>query len=128
MFLIFWQNREKFDKTKKLNTYLAGIARNLIRKKYRNLHTNSNIEEFENYIIYDICDFEKLEKHKIIENTLNIMPKVDKEIFVLYYYYSKSIKDISKKVKLSELSIKSRLYRIRKNLKKELEKGGYSYE
>ena len=37
------------------------------------------------------------------------------------------ITEISKKLNISEFNVKSRLYRIRKKLKKELEKGGYSY-
>jgi len=130
-FLIFWKNKDKFDESKKLNLYLAGIAKNLVKNKFRKLHINSNIMDYENSIIdnNDICyDYEKLEKYRIIEQVLNDIPKIDKIVFVLYYYHSKSIKEISNKVELSELSIKSRLFRIRKKIKKELEKGGYSYE
>ena len=130
-FLIFWKNKDKFDESKKLNLYLAGIAKNLVKNKFRKLHINSNIMDYENSIIdnNDIgYDYEKLEKYRIIEQVLNNIPKIDKIVFVLYYYHSKSIKEISNKVKLSELSIKSRLFRIRKEIKKELEKGGYSYE
>jgi len=132
VFVVFWQNKDKFDTNKKLNLYLAGITKNVVKNKFRKLHIDNNIDDYENIANINYNDinyeFEKQEKFKIIENTLNKMPKIDKIIFILFYYNSKSIKDISKKVKLSELSVKSRLYRIRKNIKKELEKGGYSYE
>jgi len=132
VFVVFWQNKDKFDTNKKLNLYLAGITKNVVKNKFRKLHIDNNIDDYENIANINYNDinyeFEKKEKFKIIENTLNKMPKIDKIIFILFYYNSKSIKDISKKVKLSELSVKSRLYRIRKNIKKELEKGGYSYE
>lgn len=130
-FFIFWKNKEKFDTNKKLNLYLAGIAKNLIKSKYRKIHINNNIEDYENILIdtYDISyNYEQIEKNHIIEKTLNNMQKENKDIFVLYYYFSKSIKEISKELKCSEFKIKSRLFRIRKKLKVNLERGGYRYE
>ncbi|MDO5555142.1 MAG: sigma-70 family RNA polymerase sigma factor [Clostridia bacterium] len=130
VFLVFWQNKDKFDESKKINLYLAGIAKNLVRTRFRKIHTNSNIEDFEGYIIdnSDISyDYEQLEKYKIIEQTLNNMPKENKDIFILYYYYSKSIKEISQDLSFSEYKIKSKLFRIRKKLKTNLERGGYRY-
>lgn len=53
------------------------------------------------------------------------MKNKDMEIFEYFYYYDRSIKEIATIMKLSEFSIKSKLYRIRNKLKKELEKGGY---
>lgn len=131
VFFIFWKNKQKFDKTKKLNLYLAGIARNLIKEKFREIHINHNIEDYENILIdnYDTTyNYEQIEKNNIIEKTLNTMPKEDKNIFVLYYYSSKSIKEISKKLNCSEFKIKSKLFRIRRKLKESLERGGYRYE
>lgn len=130
-FFIFWKSKEKFDTDKKLNLYLAGIAKNLIKMKFRKIHINNNIEDYENILIdtYDISNCcEQIEKNSIIEESLNNMPKEDKDIFVLYYYFSKSIKEISKDLNCSEFKIKSRLFRIRKKLKSNLERGGYRYE
>lgn len=131
VFFIFWKNKAKFDKAKKLNLYLAGIARNLIKEKFRKMHINNNIEDYENTLIdtYDVIfNYEQIEKNNIIEETLNNMPKEDKDMFVLYYYFSKSIKEISKELNCSEFKIKSKLFRIRKKLKESLERGGYRYE
>ena len=121
-FFIFWKNKEKFDTNKKLNLYLAGIAKNLIKSKYRKIHINNNIEDYENILIdtYDIS--------YNYEQSLNNMSKEDKDMFVLYYYFSKSIKEISKDLNCSEFKIKSRLFRTRKKLKANLERGGYRYE
>ena len=130
-FFIFWKNKEKFDTNKKLNLYLVGIAKNLIKAKYRKIHINNNIEDYENILIdtYDISHhYEQIERNRIIEESLNNMNKEDKDMFVLYYYFSKSIKEISKKLNCSEFKIKSRLFRIRKKLKANLERGGYRYE
>ena len=130
-FFIFWKNKEKFDVNKKINLYLAGIAKNLIKSKYRKIHITNNIEDYENILIdtYDVSyNYEQIERNRIIEESLNNMSKEDKDMFVLYYYFSKSIKEISKDLNCSEFKIKSRLFRIRKKLKANLERGGYRYE
>ena len=131
VFFIFWKNKEKFDTSKKLNLYLAGIAKNLIKSKYRKIHINSNIEDHESILIdnYDISyNYEQIEKTRIIEDSLNCMQKEDKDMFVLYYYFSKSIKEIANELNCSEFKIKSKLFRIRKKIKTNLERGGYRYE
>lgn len=131
VFFIFWKNKEKFDTSKKLNLYLAGIAKNLIKSKYRKIHINSNIEDYESILIdnYDISyNYEQIEKTRIIEDSLNCMQKEDKDMFVLYYYFSKSIKEIANELNCSEFKIKSKLFRIRKKIKTNLERSGYRYE
>ena len=50
-----------------------------------------------------------------------------KELLKKNYYNSKKIKEIAKQLEISDFIVKSRLYRIRKKLKKELERQGYSY-
>ena len=54
-----------------------------------------------------------------IEEKLKNMKKIDKTIFLDFYYSSKSIKDIAKEQKISEFSVKQRLYRIRNKIRKE---------
>ena len=72
--------------------------------------------------------YEQREQIDQIKKVVEQMKKEDIDIFNLYYYSSKKIKDISKILNISEFSVKSRLHRIRKKIKKELEKGGYSNE
>ena len=71
---------------------------------------------------------EENEKTSIIMEELKKMKDEDKKIFMSYYYLSKKIKDISKELNISDIKVKSRLSRIRKKLKKELEKRVYGYE
>ena len=129
-FFILWKNRNNFDQTKKLEPYLAGIIRNLVKLKYRKIKFNNNIEDYSDKIIdFRAIDliYEEREKVNIIEKALNKMKKQDIEIFNMYYYSAMKISEIAKLFDTTEFNIKSRLYRIRKILKKELEKGGYSY-
>lgn len=124
-FFILWKN--KANNILKLDAYLAGITRNLVREKMRKNTIMYDISEFENIIKYDENIEMFLEKKEIL-NDLKIsyktLNKTDFEILTMYYYYSKSVKDISNELKLSESNVKIRLYRIRKKLKKYLIKGG----
>lgn len=130
-FFVLWKNREKLEEDKPLNPYLAGIAKNLVREKARKQQKNYNIEDYENIIEGNNpidLKIEQREKIQAIETILNKMSKEDITIFNLYYYEERKIKEIANILNFSELKIKSKLYRIRKKIKKDLEKGGYRNE
>lgn len=133
VFVALWQNREKINAETELKPYLIGITKNLIKKKYR---------KFEKSIpICDICDFENKigsqidisqiveneEKQQIISNTISHLKEYERQIFILYYYDNKKIKEIASYLKISTAKVKVSLHRIRKKVKKELMKRGYSY-
>ena len=133
VFMILWKNYEKIDKSIKVKPYLVGITRNLIRKKYRILnvkHTIENIEDYENevsdYINIEVL-VEKNEKSKIISDTIDSMKKEENQIFIMFYYKSKKIKEISKELNISEAKVKITLHRLRKFVKKKLKERGYDY-
>lgn len=131
VFVTFWNNREKLDKTKPIKSYLAGITKNLIKLKYRKIQFDFNIDDYENRLITNLSieeNFEIREGNNIVEKTLENMKKEDKDIFIMYYYNSKKIKEISKTLNISESKVKTKLHRIRKRLRKELEKNGYKLE
>ena len=67
------------------------------------------------------------EKKQIISNTINHLQEEEKAIFTLYYYNNKMIKEIASYLKISTTKVKVSLHRIRKKVKKELMKRGYSY-
>lgn len=124
VFLIFWKNYKKLDKKISVKPYLIGITKNLVKKKYsKNSFNISNIELFENAIISDI-NIEELiennEKSKIISDTLSNIRDVDKNIFIMFYYNQRKIKDIAKLLKISESKVKISLYRSRKTIKKKI--------
>lgn len=132
VFLTIWKNKEKLDINKEIAPYIAGITRNLILKKKRKVKGNvEDIEDLQNYLYEEIDvthkQIEENEKINILNNLLSKMKEEDKNIFTYYYYKSKKIKEISIMMGISEIKVKSRLSRIRKKLKKELEKRGYSY-
>lgn len=130
VFLALWNNRERLDLNKKMSSYLAGITKNLLSKKIRDLKSINYLEDLKEDLI-EIDSIEnqitELEKNNLIRNEIEKLKKQDKDIFILYYYNSKSMKDISFILNIQEKKIKSRLFRIRKIIKRSLEKRGYSY-
>ena len=128
VFMALWKNQYKLDFNKSMSAYISGITNNLIKYKLRqNKNINSNIDEFENQII-DLDNVElsvmQNEREKIISKELDLLNLNDKEIFIEYYYSQKSIKEISIMFNMSESKIKSKLFRIRKKLKKVLKDKG----
>lgn len=125
-FFILWKNRNRLNINVSLNSYLAGITRNLIKEKYRKLKVVYNISDFENQTSDSINMYENDRELILdIEQKINGLKKIDIEIVNLFYYSSISIKDIARKLNISEINVKTRLCRIRKKIQKEFGKGGF---
>lgn len=122
VFFILWKNKHKLDINKNLSSYIAGITRNLVKEYLRKIKINVDISDYENSLYgYDKIDFldTNIQEIRHIEKKLENMKEIDKTIFLDFYYSFKSIKDIAKEQKISEFSVKQRLYRIRNKIRKE---------
>lgn len=129
VFLTLWRNQDKLDINKSMSSYISGVTKNLIKYKYRQSKENLNIEEYEENLV-EVSNMEVIlshnEKRNIITEELKKVKKEDSEIFIEYYYDDRSVKEISKIFNMSESKIKSKLFRVRKRLKKALKKRVYS--
>lgn len=129
VFLTLWRNQDKLDINKSMSSYISGVTKNLIKYKYRQSKENLNIEEYEENLV-EVSNMEVIlshnEKRNIITEELKKVKKEDSKIFIEYYYDDRSVKEISKIFNMSESKIKSKLFRVRKRLKKALKKRGYS--
>ena len=67
------------------------------------------------------------EQNEIIKDTLQAMKQEEYEIFMMFYYEAKKIKQIADSKQISESKVKVTLHRIRKQIRKNLRKGGYGY-
>lgn len=122
VFFILWKNKNKLNVNKYLSSYIAGITRNVVKEYLRKVKINFDISDYENSLYnYDKIDLldDNVEEISKIEEKLKNMKKIDKTIFLDFYYSFKSIKDIAKEQKISEFSVKQRLYRIRNKIRKE---------
>ena len=73
VFVAIWKNSINLLKTTEIKPYLIGIAKNVIRNKYRNTELNFSISDYEENLI-DTCNIEKIteekEKNKVIFDSL----------------------------------------------------------
>lgn len=121
VFFILWKNENKLNINKYLSSYIAGITRNIVKEYLRKIKVNFDISNYENSLYsYDKIDLldNSVEEISKIEKKLENMKEIDKNVFLDFYYSSKSIKDIAKEQRISEFSVKQRLYRIRSKIKK----------
>lgn len=130
VFLTLWKNQSKLDINKNMSAYIGGITRNLIKKKNRDIRINDNIEDYQEQLV-DLSNIELIfsenEKQKVIMNELQKLKEIDKNIFIQYYYENNSIKEIARRFDISESKAKSKLFRIRKRLKRVFKEGGYEF-
>lgn len=119
VFFVLWKNRN--CDILYLDSYLAGITRNLIKEKFKKNKIAYNLEDYENIIEFktEIDLFlEQREKISKLQIGYKALKKDEFDILTMFYYSSKSIKDIAKILQLSETNVKTKLFRIRKKLKK----------
>ena len=120
VFFIFWKKKDTLKKDDKISFYLVGIAKNLIKEKYRKQKDNLNIEDFENNISNDGDIYEYYEEKSRMEQIINNLDDIDKTIFRMFYYNNQKTREIAQKLKMNEITIRSRLHRIRKQIKEKI--------
>jgi RNA polymerase sigma-70 factor (ECF subfamily) len=123
-FFILWKNKEKDILL--LDSYIAGITRNLVKEKLKKRKITYNIQDYENTIDYYNDNVNLFSEERIeIENSLKVLKDNEIKILNMFYYSSKSTRDIANELNISEINVSTKLSRIRKKLKKELNKGGH---
>ena len=131
VFLAIWKNSENLNRHTNIKEYLTGIAKNVTRNKYRSTELNYSISDYEEKL-FDNFNIEKLSEEKeqdgIIKKALKNISDEEYNIFIMFYYNGKKIKEIAELLHLSESNVKVKLHRIRKLIKKDLKNGGYGYD
>lgn len=114
--------------------FIGKIARNLALTRYEMQRTAKRgggqtaavLDELDECIPDKNAEFGKSESDlsEAIDSFLDTLPKRNRDIFVLRYWYTESIKDIAKAMKMSENSVFAVLNRIRKKLRSYLSERG----
>jgi len=129
-----WDNIAGFDPEKgSFKAWLTAIARNtalnMARKDARRPSADGGSEAVENASESlaskaDDSDPQEIllrrERAEALEKALNRLGSTDRNIFYRRYYYMQSLAQIGAELGMSERAAEGRLYRIRKQLKKEL--------
>lgn len=120
--------RKRLLKLEDETAYMIGIAKNIVKKYYRNQYQEkSNLlyfskEKQENQLEYpDDIDLEEnfIQQENVAQiwNYLNKKDVVIAKIFYLYYALDLKIAEISKELEMNESTIKNKIYRTLKELK-----------
>lgn len=127
VFISLWNNAQNIE-PKNLKSYLGTVARNKAINKLRESRITIDIED--NDIPDDsfIKHIEQEELSYILNEALEKLSKADREIFVRYYWYFQTVKEISQDMNISVTSVTSKLSRGRKKLKTILTEKGFLYE
>lgn len=122
------------QRPEQLTSYLCRITRNLAIKKYhsntakkRNSTYDVSLDEFAECIPSNLSIENETDANttaELINKFLETLDEQNRIIFVRRYWFSDSITDLSIMFNKSEHYISVRLHRIRKSLKKYLEKEG----
>lgn len=126
---------------KSLKLYAGRITRNLALNRYRKEHTNKRgngmfcvpLEELADCVdaganVEDAITMDEI--NAVIQHFIANLKSTDRKIFLRRYYYADEIPSIAKRFGMTNSNVKVRLHRLRKALKKLLEKEGHivSYE
>ena len=119
VFVILWKNAERIDLQKgTLRSYLAAVARNFALKRINRKTDHIVLEDIE---LSDGKDFIEENFHNnYVWETVMSLGEPDSEIFVRRYKFDEKIKDISKSMGLNISTVKTRLSRGKRKLRKML--------
>ena len=100
-FFVLWKRYNENLKINFLDSYMAGITRNLVKEKLKKLKYNIDIEQCVNLIEYSYVETYSQEREEIgeIYNKINNLKEIDIKIIKMFYYSNKSIKYIAKELK-----------------------------
>lgn len=117
VFVILWKNAEYIDLQKgTLRSYLAAVARNAGIKRLKKRREHVPIDDIE---VPDPGDFAKESSyHDFVWNAVMSLGEPDHEIFVRRYKFDEKLRDIAKAMGLNVSTVKTRLSRGKRKLRK----------
>lgn len=117
VFVVLWKNTGRIDLQKgTLRSYLAAVARNFALKRINRKMDHTSLEDIE---LSDGKNFMEENFHNnYVWETVMSLGEPDSEIFVRRYKFDEKIKDISKAMGLNISTVKTRLSRGKRKLRK----------
>lgn len=127
VFFILWKNQN--TNILSLKYYIVGITKNLTREKLKKKKFMYDLSDYENILQFTDDSIEIFSEERELINKIKSILKnfkpIEIKIIELFYYSSKSTKDIAKELHISEVNTRAKLSRIRKKIKKYIDGGKY---
>jgi RNA polymerase sigma-70 factor, ECF subfamily len=110
----------RFDPARgRLRSFLLGITRNLVLKRWRDEHQWQPLED-EQFVSMPF-DIERSETAEIVAQAVRSLPPLQREVLILAEYEELSLEEIARAVESEVGTVKSRLHRARENLRRVLQ-------
>lgn len=115
---------EKYDTNKNFLPWVGSICANTYKDKYRHKKILSFVsmksQEEQDFFLNSIPQTQEEEKYQDVRDAIKELPEKLKICIVLYYFNGLSVEETSKCLNIPVGTVKSRLSKARKILKKEL--------
>ncbi len=131
VFFTLWKQSARLDVKKgNLQNYLAVLARNLAINKRRDQNGLLFLDESFEVNGGESPEFEVINKETrdILLKEVGKLKSPDMEIFIRYYMDGEAVVKIAEDMHLNTNTVKAKLFRARKKLKKNLLERGFCYE
>ncbi|MFS1514276.1 RNA polymerase sigma factor [Chengkuizengella sp. SCS-71B] len=130
VFLAVWRGAGKYNEKSTVSTWIISIAKHKLMDRYRSKYNNEKNTWLESVQHFpETEDFSKQILDEIsIQKALESLQPNEQELTYLVFYMKMSYKEISELLKIPEGTVKSRVYQLKKQLRKSLEKGVLSNE
>jgi RNA polymerase sigma-70 factor (ECF subfamily) len=116
-FLALWRNPAAYHPDRgPLRPFLLGMARNLLRKRWRGERPYDSLED--DTALCGPIDLEDRERADAIARAVRLLPPLQREALVLAEYEEMSLDDIARATQSELAAVKSRLHRARHNLRR----------
>ena len=112
VFTIIWEKRASLKEELSFRSYLFTIAFNIIRKHFRTKAYLSEYFKIRNVIEHDIQTSNEVTYRSLnqyITKLIDQLPERRKEIFIKSRFEGKSIKEISKEMKISHKTVENQI-------------------
>jgi RNA polymerase sigma-70 factor (ECF subfamily) len=119
VFLALLRHPDRFDDTRgQLRSYLLGVARNLVLKRWRQENRWEVLDD--DQFVSQPVDLTRGETAKIVGDAVGSLPPLQREVLVLAEYEGLSLEEIARAVEAEVGTVKARLHRARENLRRML--------
>lgn len=131
VFVALWRSADRLDETRPLKGYLAAIARNAAIDRLRRLRPTEPLPA-DDLLHADEAEGPEAqalrrEQAETLRRLLLEMAADDREIFVRFYYYRQTVREIAQIMERNESTVKARLARGRARLRDKLTKEADGY-
>ncbi|MNJ50401.1 RNA polymerase factor sigma-70 [compost metagenome] len=129
VFYAIWKSRHKIVQIESLKPYLAQIARNMTRNKWRHVKNEQPLDDELSIVNSPTADEALIQKESIatIKKLIATLKPPDNDILHAYYIWNYKLEDIALMYKLPLSTVKSKIYRGRRTIVQYFEEGGIEY-